>query len=81
MIIPEELKKELTEDLRQAIEELAQHNFNGELENKIYKSTKKLIEAYNEQKKVELYFDDVNSENPTSLVWDSKSSNSIDYTN
>ena len=27
------------------------------------------------------YFDNVNSENPTSLVWDSKSSNSIDYTN
>ena len=28
-----------------------------------------------------LFNDNVNSENPTSLVWDSKSSNSIDYTN
>ena len=58
MIIPEELKKELAEDLRQALEKLAQHNFNGELKNTIYESTKKLVNAYNDQKKIEFYFDE-----------------------
>ena len=58
MRIPEDIKKELTEDLRQAIEELAQHISNDEPKNKIYESTKKFIDAYNGQKKVELYFDE-----------------------
>ena len=58
MVIPEELKKELTEDLRQALDELIQHNFNNESKNKIYESTKKLVDAYNDQKKIELYFDE-----------------------
>lgn len=58
MIIPEDLKKEFTEDLRQAIEELAQHISNDEPRNKIYESTKKLVDAYNDQKKIELYFDE-----------------------
>lgn len=52
MIIPEDIKKELTDDLRQALDELTQHNFNGELKNKIYESTKKLVNAYNDQKKI-----------------------------
>lgn len=58
MIIPEDLKKEFTEDLRQAIEELVQHISNDEPRNKIYESTKKLVDAYNDQKKIELYFDE-----------------------
>lgn len=58
MIIPDELKKELTEDLRQALDELAQHNFNKESKDKVYESTKKLVNAYNDQKKIELYFNE-----------------------
>ena len=58
MIIPEDIKKELTEDLRQAIEDLAQDISNDELKNKIYESTEKLIDAYNGQKRVESYFDE-----------------------
>ena len=58
MIIPEDLKKYFTEDLRQALDKLVQHNFNDELKNKIYESTKKLVNAYNDQKKVEFYFDE-----------------------
>lgn len=58
MVIPDELKKELTEDLRQALDELTQHNFNDESKNKVYESAKKLVDAYNDQKKVELYFDE-----------------------
>lgn len=58
MIIPEDIKKELTEDLRQAIEDLAQDISNDEPKNKIYESTKKFIDAYNGQKRVESYFDE-----------------------
>lgn len=58
MRIPEDIKKELTEDLRQAIEDLAQNISNDEAKNKIYESTKKFIDAYNGQKRVESYFDE-----------------------